>query len=147
MAADPTTTAVPPAVAAAAAAKSTAKQKADATVATNQGATHSVKMAVTSPEVVAGASTGALIGTFLFPGLGTAAGAVIGGTIERYQILGGPVSKIVAKVRTKFQRKPTATTTATSAATGKKPAAPAAPAAGATPITAAAPPPGATPSA
>ena len=102
------TTPVPPAVIQAAEDKSVEKAKADAVVATNINATHAVKMSVKSPEVIAGASTGALIGTFVFPGVGTAVGGLIGGAVERYQIFGGPISKVVAKVKAAFAKKPAA---------------------------------------
>lgn len=129
----PGITPTPPAVATAVA-QANAKQAADAIVATNPNATHAVKMAVLSPEVAAGASTGALIGTFIVPGLGTLAGAALGGVIERYQVFGGPVSKVVAKARTTWAkwRKPAVTTAATTAANT---AAATAVAAGAPPVT------------
>jgi hypothetical protein len=102
----PAAPATPPAALAAQAEdKATEKAKADAVVATDPHATHSVKLAVTSPKVMTGTGTGALIGLAVGGPPGAAIGAGIGFLTERYQIAGGPIGKVYDKITGLFHKK------------------------------------------
>lgn len=79
--------------------KAVAKAAADAKVATDPHAVHSVKMAGSAPTVLGATAAGAVIGTAILPGPGTAVGALVGFVTEKYSIFGGPVGKLAAKVK------------------------------------------------
>lgn len=74
--------------------KAVAKAGADAKVATDPNAVHSVRLAVAAPIVVGATAAGALIGSAILPGPGTAIGAGVGWLTERYQIAGGPWGRL-----------------------------------------------------
>lgn len=80
-------------------AKAEAKHTADSFVAVVPHALHSVKLMFSAPSVKASTATGALIGA----GAGGPPGAVVGGLIgfalERWQILGGPIGRIMRAIR------------------------------------------------
>lgn len=111
--ADATTAAAPPATdatqptaadASIAEKKATDKAAADAVVATDPHATHGVKLAVTSPKVLAGTGAGALIGFYAGAAPGAAIGAAIGFAVERYGMLGGPIGKVMDKIKGLFHK-------------------------------------------
>ena len=79
--------------------KAVAKAGADAVVATDPHAVHSVKLAPLAPTVLGSTAAGAAIGTAIFPGPGTLVGAGAGWLVERYQIGGGPFGKVAKKVK------------------------------------------------
>lgn len=79
--------------------KADAKATADATVATDPHAVHSVNSMPKSPKTLTSAAAGAGIG-FLFGGpIGAALGGAAGYVIENKRIAGGPVGKIMDKVK------------------------------------------------
>jgi hypothetical protein len=76
--------------------KAVSKATADATVASNPHATYSTKLSAAAPTVLGSTAAGALIGTAILPGPGTAVGALVGFVTEKYNIFGGPVGKLAA---------------------------------------------------
>lgn len=79
--------------------KATAKAGADAIVATDPNAVHSVKLAATAPPVLGATAAGAGIGFVVGGPPGAAVGAGVGWVMERYQIGGGPIRKLWVHVR------------------------------------------------
>lgn len=79
--------------------KAVAKAAADKAVAEDPHAVHSVKKAASAPTVLGSTVAGAVIGTAILPGPGTAVGALVGFVTEKYSIFGGPVGKLAAKVK------------------------------------------------
>lgn len=77
--------------------KAVAKAQADATVATDPGAKHSVELSAAHPNVLGATAAGALAGSFI-PGLGTLVGGLIGFASSKYQIAGDPLGTITSKV-------------------------------------------------
>lgn len=90
--------------------KAVAKADADQKVATDPNAVHHVKLAPLAPSVLGSTATGALIGSAILPGPGTAVGAGIGWLVERYQIGGGPFGKVAGKVHQAWLKRKTALT-------------------------------------
>jgi hypothetical protein len=77
-------------------AKADAKVAADAVVATNPHATHHVKLAVESPEVLVSTAAGAGIGFWVGGPIGAAVGAGVGLIASRYRI--GPLDALLEKI-------------------------------------------------
>ncbi len=90
--------------------KAVAKASADAIVAIDPHATHSVKKAPLAPAVLGSTATGALIGSAILPGPGTLLGAGIGWGMERYNIAGGPFGKVAGHIRSTWLKHKTALT-------------------------------------
>jgi len=84
--------------------KAVAKSEADAKVATDPHVTHSTKTAPLAPKVLGSTAAGALIGSAILPGPGTAIGAAAGWLAERYNIGGGPFGKLIDKVKPTFTK-------------------------------------------
>jgi hypothetical protein len=84
--------------------KAVAKAASDAQVAVDPHAVHHVKLAVAAPTVLGSTAAGALIGSAILPGPGTAVGALVGWAAERYQIGGGLFGKAVGKIKGSLQK-------------------------------------------
>jgi hypothetical protein len=84
--------------------KAVAKASADVKVAEDPHAVHHVKLAVAAPTVLGSTAAGALIGSAILPGPGTAVGALVGWAVERYQIGGGPVGRIIGAAKKGLQK-------------------------------------------
>lgn len=117
MAATTTPAAPPPSPQAAeATAKAVAKNAADATVATDKNAKHGVVYTVKSPKVWASAAAGAGAGAVVAGPPGALAGAIIGGMVQRHNVAGGPIGKLIDVVKAKWPikrlKKPVANTAA-----------------------------------
>jgi hypothetical protein len=79
--------------------KAVAKATADQAVAANPDAVHHVKL-VGMPKTVAGAAlTGAGVGAAVGGPPGAAVGALVGFVMEKYQIGGGPITVIIARLK------------------------------------------------
>jgi len=96
--------------------KAVAKAGADAVVATDPHATHSVKLAATAPPVLGATAAGAGIGFLAGGPPGAAVGAAAGWVIERYQIGGGPIRTLWVKVKTHLHKNKAAAAAAPAAA-------------------------------
>lgn len=79
--------------------KAVAKAESDVVVATDPNAVHHVKLAATAPMALGGGAAGAGIGFFCGGPVGAAVGGGIGYLAERYQVMGGPLTVILAKVK------------------------------------------------
>ena len=76
-----------------------AKAAADVAVATDPHAIHGVQKTFKSPDVKASAATGALIGAAAGGPPGAVIGGLIGYAVEKYQIAGGPIGKLMGMLK------------------------------------------------
>jgi len=84
--------------------KAVAKSTADAKVASDPHTVHSTRTAPLAPKVLGSTAAGAVIGSMILPGPGTAIGAGVGWLAERYNIGGGPFGKLIDKVKPAFHK-------------------------------------------
>jgi hypothetical protein len=96
--------------------KAVAKAGADAVVATDPHAVHSVKLAATAPPVLGATAAGAGVGFMVGGPPGAAVGAAAGWVMERYQIGGGPVRKIWVHIKKHLHKNAAAAPAAAAAA-------------------------------
>jgi len=84
--------------------KAVAKADADAKVAADPHAKHSVVLGIAAPTNLVGAAGGAGLGFLLGGPPGAAVGAAVGYLAERYQVGGGPITFIKTRVGKLFHK-------------------------------------------